>query len=214
MALNPLPIEIYVRTNLGGKLVPTVLKASEKFEEVFTGEYDIAQILNIYKEAMTHESAVKSSSNEPQQQEVNKQEGTSVMDSTVDKLQKMASFSTQKDESDNYYDKIWSTFISPIRDTEKVLSIVDDGNIVGGFVVRQLGEKSKVYIIGDLSVVPAGTPKSANTLTSIETLVFDALWNILSRTPEKAQVKFHSVETVKYYRSLLNEKIKRLAGKG
>lgn len=215
LSSNPLPVDMYVKVNLAGALIPIVLKASEKYESVFTGEYDIAQILNMYLEvsrALGFESEAQMISKGTAGQASEQPTQTSPdLQKTEQKLEKMQTFTSQKESSSV---DMQSILISPIKEEENVTTIVEGGKIVGGFVSRKGEGNARVFVVGDLSVVPEGARPSANTLLSIETLVFDALWNIVAGTPERAQVRFHSVDTVKYYRSLLNEKLKSMAKKG
>ena len=206
VSINPFPAEALVRTNVANLIVPIVLKASETFGDNLP---TMDNVLNVYKNVMDELNFVSEG-----QFLGNGGEYTSkVFSETEQKMSSMMAFSKPNEQADqnseDFLTRANRAVISPIHPNENTLGIMDGDNMIGTVVVRE-GE-TKTFVIGGKDTITTNTRPSANTVKALFPLILDTLHKILMGDLEKVRVKFHDVETIKYYTNLLNEQNKAAA---
>lgn len=234
LSVNPLPTSQYVGVNVASVILPVLLKAAEKYNSLYSGEFELGQVLDTYlstAKQMAYDSELDFLKLTLRPEE------TATTSTAEGNLSSAVSFGGQEPTqtpvapvveqqtrptpsptpvatgpvidlpSDfDLGEEVRNVLIKPIQEGEQIVCLTDNGEKACGFVSREINEKKRIYILCEASKVPDTAEVSGSSFRAIEVLVFDALFKLSSGKTKGLAVAFDSVDTIKAIRDILRKK--------
>jgi hypothetical protein len=234
MADNSLPRELYLKTNIAELLLPIVLKSSASYDDrtdPFVSEAEkLTFVINTYVTVMNQLGFVNEG------QKWNGQVRTDVPAPTPQsapaevgqKLNQMSAFAAQQNQQSGATTTATSPQptnpagaavtaviepinnpIVPLTEDDKLLSITENGQVIGCFTVKTI-EGKKLYVLEDPTKAKAAIAHSSNVVDVLLPLLFDLLGGLINNNVAATQARFASTDAIKYYRVFFGDRWKKM----